>query len=88
MNFADKLKKLMDDLSMSQVQLHTLTGIGKSSISQYLSGKNEPTEARKKEIAIALGIQEDYFEQFEPAAMISKDACVNVPIPPNCQTDA
>lgn len=81
MNFAEKLKTLMKELDISQSKLSELTGIGKSSISQYLSGKNEPSETRKKEIALALGVQEDYFRQFEPAATISKDACVNVPVP-------
>lgn len=81
MSFAEKLKNLMKELDISQSKLSDLTGIGKSSISQYLSGKNEPLDARKKEIALALGVQEDYFKQFEPAATISKDACVNVPVP-------
>ena len=81
MSFAEKLKNLMKELDISQSKLSDLTGIGKSSISQYLSGKNEPSDARKKEIALALGVQEDYFKQFEPAATISKDACVNVPVP-------
>lgn len=81
MTFADKLKTLMKELDLTQSELSDLTGISKSSISQYLSGKNEPSDARKKNIALALGVQEDYFKQFEPAAMISKDACVNVPVP-------
>lgn len=81
MNFADKLKKLMGDLNISQAQLHTLTGIGRSSISQYLSGKNEPSKDRKREIARALGVQENYFEQFEPAATVQHDGVVNLPVP-------
>lgn len=81
MSFAEKLKNLMKELDISQSKLSDLTGIGKSSISQYLSGKNEPSDARKKEIALALGVQEDYFKQFEAAATISRNACVNVPVP-------
>lgn len=61
MTFADKLKNLMTELGLSQSKLSELTGIGKSSISQYLSGKNEPSKERKKEIARALGVQESYF---------------------------
>ena len=46
MTFSEKLKKAMQDLNISQKQLVGITGIGKSSISQYLSGKNIPSEER------------------------------------------
>jgi len=81
MSFAEKLNQLMKDTGLTQSKLHELTGIGKSSISQYLSGKNEPSEERKKQIAMALGVQEDYFQQFEVAATISRNPCVNLPVP-------
>jgi DNA-binding XRE family transcriptional regulator len=81
MSFAEKLKNLMKELGISQAKLSNLTGIGKSSISQYLSGKNEPSEARKKEIALALGVQEDYFQQFEPIVKIARNNAINVPVP-------
>ncbi len=54
--FDEKLKQVMYDLKISQAQLVGLTGIGKSSISQYLSGKNIPTEARQRDTAVLLGI--------------------------------
>lgn len=63
MNFSDRLKKVMQDLNINQAQLVGLTGIGKSSISQYLSGKNVPTEHRQRDIAESLGLSSDYFEQ-------------------------
>lgn len=78
MNFADKLKKLMKELDISQSKLSDLTGIGKSSISQYLSGKNEPSKDRKQEIARALGVQDNYFEMFEPAATVQHGGVVKV----------
>lgn len=81
MKFTDKLNQLMKETGLTQSKLHELTGIGRSSISQYLSGKNEPSEARKKEIALALGVQEDYFQQFEVAATIQYGSAVNVPVP-------
>ena len=40
--FSARLKKAMTDADMTQKQLSDETGLGKSSISQYLSGKNEP----------------------------------------------
>lgn len=54
MSFAANLKKAMNERNMTQSELSALTGIGKSSISQYLSGKNEPTEQRTEKIADAL----------------------------------
>ena len=80
MSFANKLTDLMRSLGISQTKLSDLTGIGKSSISQYLSGKNEPSKDRKKEIARALGVQETYFEMFEPAATVQHDGVVNLPV--------
>lgn len=65
MTFGEKLKKAMQQLDINQAQLVGMTGIGKSSISQYLSGKNTPTEERQKNIAVSLGLDPDYFEQDE-----------------------
>lgn len=56
MNYAEQLKAAMESANMTQVELAALTGIGKSSISQYLSGKNEPNQKRKDKIAEALGL--------------------------------
>lgn len=81
MCFAEKLKKLMKELGLTQSKLSELTGIGKSSISQYLSGKNEPSKDRKKEIAYALGVQETYFETFDTAATVQYDEVINLPVP-------
>lgn len=80
MSFAEKLNNLMIELDLSQSKLSNLTGVGKSSISQYLSGKNEPSKERKKEIARKLGVQEDYFDTFEAAVTIQHDDVVNLPI--------
>lgn len=80
MSFAEKLKALMGELDLSQSKLSDLTGIGKSSTSQYLSGKNEPSKDRKKEIARKLGVQEDYFDTFETAATVQHDGVFNLPV--------
>ena len=80
MTFAKKLENLMSELGLSQSKLSDLTGVGKSSISQYLSGKNEPSGNRKKEIARALGVQDTYFELFQPIATIQHDGVVNLPV--------
>lgn len=72
MMFNEKLKKAMQDLGISQAQLVGLTGIGKSSISQYLSGKNIPTEERQKNIAVSLGLAPDYFEKDDAETVVMK----------------
>ena len=46
----------MDEKNLNQTDLSILTGIGKPSISQYLSGKNVPHRRRIFEIATALGV--------------------------------
>lgn len=81
MTFADKLNRLMRELGLKQSNLSDLTGIGKSSISQYVSGKNEPTRERKQEIARALGVQEDYFDSLITTAMVQHDGAINLPVP-------
>ena len=80
LTFADKLNRLMKELGLKQSNLSDLTGIGKSSISQYVSGKNEPTRERKQEIARALGVQEDYFDSLITTAMVQHDEAVNLPV--------
>ena len=53
--FADNMRKQMAAHGITQSELSKRTGIGRSSISQYLSGKNEPTAERKIVIAEAIG---------------------------------
>lgn len=65
MRFNEKLKRTMSDLKINQTQVSTMTGIGKSSISQYLSGKIEPPDKKKEQIAIALGLTKDHFDNEE-----------------------
>lgn len=55
-NFSKRLKQAMDEQGINQTDLATKTGLGKSSISQYISGKNEPTAFRLKMLADALDV--------------------------------
>ena len=80
MSFTEKLNVLMDKKDISQTRLAELTGIAKSSINQYVSGKNKPARARRKQIAKALGVEEDYFEVFDINEMYDDGKCVNVPV--------
>lgn len=70
MSFNEKLKQAMQQLGINQAQLVGMTGIGKSSISQYISGKNVPTEERQKNIAVSLGLDPNYFVQDESVAKL------------------
>lgn len=74
--FKDRLNQAMQDLNLNQTKLSQLTGIGKSSISQYLSGKNEPTEKRQGEIAAALGLPHDYFSEGDIAVEVKKHGSI------------
>ena len=56
MSFANNLKTIMLEQKLSQTDLSNLTGIGKSSLSQYLSGTHLPYQNRIVEIAEALGV--------------------------------
>lgn len=80
MSFAQKLKGLMEELGLTQTKLSELTGIGKPSISQYLSGRNEPTAERKKKMARTLGVPEDYFGIFPDLEEVQQEEVVNVPV--------
>ena len=52
MKFAEKLKKAMQELNLNQRQVVTMTGKSKGSVSQYLSGKQIPSEDVQSAIAI------------------------------------
>lgn len=81
MRFSQQLRQLMSELKLSQADISKLTGIGKSSISQYISGKNEPSKKRQKEIAQALGVADDYFDLLlTTTAKIQSDTVINLPI--------
>ena len=78
--FAERLKYAMGESGLNQSTLSERTGASKAAISQYLSGKNEPSKDRKKEIARKLGVQEDYFDTFETAATVQHDGVFNLPV--------
>ncbi|MCD7708859.1 MAG: helix-turn-helix domain-containing protein [Clostridiales bacterium] len=71
MKFNAKLRQAMRELEISQAEMAAATGKSEASISQYLSGKQVPPEGAQREIAAALGLDEDYFTQDgdEPAGI-------------------
>lgn len=77
--FNEILRQAMQEKEITQTALSAATGISKSGISQYLSGKNEPSDKRKEKIAVALGLSPDYFKKVEVTDSISADA-PNLPV--------
>ena len=65
MRFKEKLKNAMKELNLTQTQISGLTGKSKASISQYLSGSQIPSPKVQSDIAVALGLEADYFEKLD-----------------------
>ena len=61
--FKDRLKKIMEEKGLNSAAVSSMTGIGASSISQYLSGKVNPPDKKKEQIALALGVDADFFKR-------------------------
>lgn len=82
MSFATNLKAAMEERRVSQSELSALTGIGKSSISQYLSGKNIPKDAVKLKLAEALETSVDFLDgkNVSPDVNSAGEALKNVPV--------
>lgn len=70
MTFSEKLKQAMQELHLNQRQVCGITGKSKGSVSQYLSGKQIPSEDVQAAIAVALGLEENYFSKKEETVVI------------------
>ena len=70
MKFSEKLRKAMKELNLTQAQMVGLIGKSKASISQYLSDKQVPSEVKQREIAVALGLEEDYFSKLDDRVVV------------------
>lgn len=75
---ANRIKEAMTIRGMKQVDLVSLTGIGKSSISTYLSGEYEPKQRNIYKIAKALDVSEAWLmgedvpmERFDYSKLLS-----------------
>ena len=63
MSFAKQLFCAMSDMGISQAELAKRIGKGKSSVSQYLSGKNVPKYDVQEKIAEVLGCTVEFLNQ-------------------------
>jgi transcriptional regulator with XRE-family HTH domain len=82
--FAAQLRKAMNKQNLNQVELSGLSGVGKSSICQYLAGKNTPHMTTKEKLANALEVPVTFFD-YEIASSdtddqknISVEQCANM----------
>lgn len=72
MTYAAKLRRALDEKGLNLSEFSAISGINKSSVSNYLSGKNEPSRERKAAIAAVLCLPEQYFDDdFEVVQRIS-----------------
>ena len=62
LKFSESLRDVLKARNISPAEFSDLSGIGRSSISQYLNGKNIPTDDRIKEITEVLDLPEEYFK--------------------------
>ena len=61
--FRDRLKKVMVDQNINQVELSRICSVSRSTVSKWMSGDSEPAKARRNEIAAILNLQENFFEE-------------------------
>ena len=78
---AERLKRAMEAAKMTQTELAKRTGIGKSSISTYLSGSYEPKQKNIYRMALALGVNEAWLMGADtPMERNTKEDYINNPI--------
>lgn len=87
MRFAEKLRNAMQELDLNQVQVCGLTGKSKASISQYLSGKQIPSEEVQSKIATALGLSSDYFAKADAQVFVLPAFDVRDKVIPKLEVD-
>lgn len=78
--FSENLKLAMVAKGYNITELSRRAGIGKPSISQYLSGKNKPSKARINVLADALGIDSNELdsERIDPGKIKQEQGVFNL----------
>ena len=76
MSFAKRLKQAMSEKQINQAELASRIGKGKSSVSQYLSGKNIPKPDVQEKISEVLGCTVEFLNSgiSDDEVVIDKDA--------------
>ena len=73
-SIAKRMKIAMSNLQINQAELVKRTGIGKSSISTYLTGEYEPKQKNLYKIALALNVNEAWLMGFDVPMERQSDA--------------
>lgn len=80
MSFASRLKQAMDERNMSQAELAAQIGKGKSSVSQYISGKNIPKDDVQQQIAAVLDCSVEWLNEEVPSNNTSTVGLHNITV--------
>ena len=78
--FCDRLKAAMMEANLTQSALAGMVDVSKASMSGYLSGKVNPPEKKKEQIALALGKSADYFRVLDVNTEIAADGGYRMPV--------
>lgn len=71
--FCDRLKAAMVEANLTQSALAGMVDVSKASMSGYLSGKVNPPEKKKEQIALALGKPHNFFQMEDINMEIAAD---------------
>lgn len=80
MSFSERLKQAMAEREISQAELAALIGKGKSSVSQYISGKNVPKDDVQQKIAAVLDCTVEFLNSEVPANDFTETGLHNIPV--------
>lgn len=80
MSFAKRLKQALNEKQMTQAELADRIGKGRSSVSQYLSGKNIPKDDVQKQIAEVLDCTVESLNSELPEADHSEMSMKNISV--------
>lgn len=78
--FAERLRSAMREANINQAMLAEITGISKGAVSGYVSGKINPPDKKKAQIAAALGKPEDFFKILDIDTSIAADGSYRMPV--------
>ena len=74
MDFAQRLKNLLDENNISAYRLAKNTGVHQTTIANWIQGKTKPDADRLKEVAECLDVSVDYLlGNEEPTKVIDDD---------------
>lgn len=67
--FKDRLREALDHNGMKAIDLATLLGISRGTVSEYLSGVKKPRDARLHQIALILDVNDAWLDGYDDVPM-------------------